>query len=402
MGSSATSLAFRYRAATSAGEIVQGVLRAATEREALDELRRQTLVPVAIAPVESARRGASRSSRAISVGASVRTLATMLAAGVPLERALSFCGEHATHPDVASAWHAIRADVLAGRTLTESFGSHEALFGTITTSVVRAGEASGTLDAALDRLAQHLERVAELRARVRSALVYPTLMAVVAGVGVVILLLFVVPRFTAMLAETGDALPLSTRLLIGASQLLISGWWLWFAVVALAIAGTRSWLANPANRQRWHALRLTLPLARDLESKVEASRYTRTLGLMLRSGAAMLPALRTARASVTNQSLGVRLDEATAAVARGDRVATALSGALPPIAVQLLAVGEESGRLDEMCERVATTFDGDVERGLRQLIALIEPVMIVAFGALVGFIALALLQAVYGVNASIR
>jgi general secretion pathway protein F len=402
IGSRAASLAFRYRAATSAGEIVQGVLRAATERDALDELRRQTLVPVAIAPVASARSVSTRSSRPSAVGASVRTLATMLAAGVPLERALTFCGDHATHPDVASAWHIVRGDVLSGKTLTESFARHESVFGPITTSVVRAGEESGTLDLALERLAQHLERAAELRARVRSALVYPTVLGVVAGVGVVILLLFVVPRFSAMLADSGDSLPWSTRLLVGASEVMTQWWWVWIAVVALAIAGTRSWLSSPANRRRWHALRLGLPVVRDLEAKLEASRFTRTLGLLLRSGAGMLPALRTARGSVANQSLGARLDEATAAVARGERVATALTGTLPPIAVQLLAVGEESGRLDDMCERVATTFDGDVERGLRQLIALIEPVMIVSFGALVGFIALALLQAVYSVNASIR
>jgi general secretion pathway protein F len=396
------SLAFRYRAATSAGEIVQGVLRAATEREALDELRRQTLVPVAIAPIASARRFSTRSSRANAVGASVRTLATMLAAGVPLERALTFCGDHATHTDVASAWHTVRRDVLSGKTLTESLARHEPLFGPITTSVVRAGEESGTLDLALERLAQHLERAAELRARVRSALVYPTVMAVVAGVGVVILLLFVVPRFSDMLADSGDSLPFSTRLLVGASELVTSWWWVWVALVALTLAGARSWLSAPGNRRRWHALRLGLPFVRDLEAKLEASRFTRTLGLLLRSGAGMLPALRTARGSVANQSLGARLDEATAAVARGERVATALGGTLPPIAVQLLAVGEESGRLDDMCERVAATFDGDVDRGLRQLIALIEPVMIVAFGAVVGFIALALLQAVYSVNTSIR
>jgi type II secretory pathway component PulF len=394
--------AYRYRAATTTGAVVEGVVRAGSPRDALDELRRQTLVPVSVEPVAERTTGSGsmpRISRRDALATSMRTVATLLGAGMPLDRALDFAASHAGQADVAAAWRAVLTDVQSGVSFGESVRK-QVLFGTFAGAIVRAGEESGQLDSALARLADHFERTNELASQLRGALLYPMLMGVVSSVGVVVLLAFVVPRFVAMLADVGGTLPLSTRMLVGASSVVTRGWWIWGPLLLLLIFGTRQWLMDPANRKRWHAARLRIPVAGPVEAMVQTSRFARALGVLLKSGTPMLNALRLAREVMRNDALAGGIDEAVAAVGRGDRVADALAGHLPPLAVQLLAAGEESGNLDAMCERVADVYDGDVQRSLRTLVRLVEPVLIVTFGLVVGFIALAMLQAMYSINAA--
>ena len=393
--------AYRYRAATTTGAVVEGVLHAGSPRDALDELRRQTLVPVSVEPVLGRVTGSGsmpRISRRDALATTMRTVATLLSAGMPLDRALDFAASNAGEPHVAAAWRAVLTDVQSGVSFAESMRKQE-IFGTFAAAIVRAGEESGQLDSALARLADHFERTNELVSQLRGALLYPMLMGVVSGVGVVVLLAFVVPRFVAMLADVGGTLPLSTRVLVGASAVVTRGWWIWGPLVLLVVFGTRQWLMDPTNRRRWHAARLKLPVSGPVEAMVQTARFARALGVLLRSGTPILTALRLARDVVRNDALAAGIDEAVAAVGRGDRVAVSLAGHLPPLAVQLLAAGEESGSLDAMCERVADVYDGDVQRSMRTLVRLVEPALIVTFGLVVGFIALAMLQAMYSINA---
>ncbi|MGQ0648785.1 MAG: type II secretion system F family protein [Gemmatimonadaceae bacterium] len=397
------SHAWRYRAANTAGELVDGIVRAESERAALDELRRQTLVPVVI---EATRESASarrrpRSSRADALAASIRTAAALLGGGAPLDRTLEFAARHAEHPDVAEALIGVRSDVQGGQTLASALRSKAEVFGALAPSIVRAGEESGSLDAALSRLADHLERARDLRSQLRSALLYPALLAVVAGSGVLVLLAFVVPRFVAILTETGGALPITTRLLVGASQAMARYWWLWAAIILIAVGSARTWLRDASHRARWHGARLSWPLVGRLEAATWTARFCQALGALLQSGAPLLTSLRIARDGVENVALGARIETAIARVERGDRLAAAFEGVFPPLATQMLAVGEESGSLDTMASRVADTYDADVQRGLKTAVALVEPLLIMLFGGLVGFVALAMLQAIYSINASV-
>lgn len=401
------SLAFRYRAATPAGEVVEGVVQADTPRAAMEELRRQTLVPVDVAPVASGGEPSAAlphwldgRRRDAALATAARTLASMLAGGATLDRALRFAAEHAGTAELGSALAAVRNDVQRGETLANALRARQTIFGSLAPAVVRAGEESGTLDESLARFADHVERARDLRAQLRAALLYPALMGVVAGVGVIVLLTFVVPRFVAILNDTGGALPLSTRLLMAISAAAVRWWWAGLALGAVAVVSARAWLAVPANRERWHAARLGWPVVGTLERAVATARFTRAFGTLLRGGAPLLTALRVGREAVDNLAIGAALGSAERAVARGEPVATSLGAALPPLATQLLAVGEESGSLDAMALRVADTFDAESQRTLRSLVALIEPLLIVAFGAMVSFVALAMLQAIYSINAS--
>jgi general secretion pathway protein F len=391
---------YRYRASTMDGQVVEGVVQAASQRSALEELRRQRLVPVEVSALSDTRSAARRRSinRANALSLFARTLATMLGAGVTLDRALAFAADQARHPELARAARQVHTDLQGGATLTEALARHPKVFSSLVVAMVAAGEESSALDEAMARLADHLDELTELRAQVRSSLVYPALMGIAAGAGITVLLLFVVPRFAAMLEQQGGALPLSTTLLVGLSRLVVSGWWLILIGAGLVLLAGRAWLARTDNRRRWHAARLKWPLVGDLESKYVTARFTRALGMLVRSGRPVLPSLRAARAAVSNLELAAGVERAAEAVSQGKRVHVALSDILPPLATELMAVGEESGKLDELCLRVADSYDTEVRRTLRTLVAVIEPAMILLFGLIVGFVALAMLQAIYGIN----
>ncbi len=396
------SVTWQYRASTSTGALVEGEVRAASHREALEELRRQSLVPMSLAAGGSAVAAGRRfGSREDALAAGMRTLAALVSGGATLDRALQFASTHATDARVAASFAESRADVVAGQSLSASWRRQEGIVGLLAIALARTGEESGQLGAALERLADHMDEARELRSRLRGALLYPAILGLAAGVGVVVLLAFVVPRFVDMLDASGATLPLSTRLLVAASGMATSIGWILVPVVIAGGMWLRWWLRTPANRARWDAMRLRLPVAGPIEWRLWTARFSRTLGTLLEGGTPMLASLRIAREGVGNSALGTRLDAAVQRVQRGDRLGAALEGVLPPLAVQLLATGEESATLPAMAKRVADAFDGDVQRALRQAVGLLEPVLIVLFGGLAGFIALAMLQAMYSINASV-
>lgn len=391
---------YHYRAATGEGKVVDGTLQALSRQAVLETLHRQRLYPMAVDEVETGKAGSAGSR--ISVRAALilwtRNTATLLGAGLPLDRALGFTVEHLGNEVVRHALRRVRREVRSGASLADALAAQPAVFSPMFAAIVSAGEATGQLEAVFDRLAEHLEERAELVSQVRSALIYPALMAGAAGVGVLVLLGFVVPRFTAMLEEIGGALPTSTRLLVGVSSLLTAWWWIWLPVAAGLAYGLATALRRPEVRRRWHRSRLSWPWIGELELKYGTAQFARTLGLLLRSGLPIIPALRIARTTVPNVALREGLERAGVAVDQGAELARSVADTLPPLAVQMLAVGEESGRLDELCIRVARTYDEEVRRALRTIVALIEPAMIILFGGLVGFVALAMLQAIYSVN----
>ena len=394
------TVSYHYRAATAAGQIVEGTLQAPSRRKVLEDLSRRQLYAVAVDEIAAgtATRVGRRLGRRAALALWTRSAATLLSAGVPLDRALQFTIQHAGHDGLAGVLRDVRREIQGGVSLADALERHPRFFPPVFVAMVAAGESSGALDVVLERLSQHLEEVAELRSQIRSALLYPALMAAVASIGVTVLLLFVIPRFATILADVGSTLPLSTRLLVSMSVMLTKAWWVLLIAAAAIGFWVRSALRSAATRRRWHAARLRWLWVGDLELKYVTAQFARTLGLLLRSGVALLPALRIARSAAANVSVQEGIDRASSAVAEGSPLAAALAGVLPPLALQMLAVGEESGRMEELCDSIANTYDAEVRRALRTAVAMIEPALILVFGALVGFVALAMLQAIYGIN----
>jgi type II secretory pathway component PulF len=391
---------FRYRAATSTGQVVEGILQASTRQLVLDSLRRQQLYPVVVeetAAAPAARPG-RRLGRRAAVGLWTRTAATLLGAGMPVDRVLGFTAQHSEHPELADVIRQVRQSVRQGMTLADALAGHRRYFDSLFVAMVASGESSGALDVVFERLSEQLEETAELRSQVISALLYPAIMAVVACVGVAVLLGFVIPRFATVLSDIGSTLPWSTRLLIDASRILTRGWWVWLLLLAAAVVATSRALARPEVRRRWDAARLGWPWIGDLEIKYWSARFARTLGLLLTSGVPAIPALKIARASAANLAIQEGVDRAAVSLAEGSALASALAGVLPPLALQMVSVGEQTGRLEQLCLRVADTYETEVRRSLRTAVTLLEPILILGFGMLVGFIALAMFQAIYGIT----
>jgi len=414
--SSTVSSRWRYRAAAADGASVRGEIEAASERDAIDALRQRALWVVDLEPLgAAARRGAGDRGAAprragprfsgwagagdAGMAVVVRSIATLLSAGVPLHRALSYASQEAPNEPQRAVFTALRSAIERGESLSAAVAAHD-MFPPVFAPLIAAGESSGTLDGSLALLADHLERRDALHAKLRAALVYPTILGIASMIGVVVILLVVVPRFATLINDSGGTLPLSTRALIAVSGALANGWWIVLLAIGIAALLVQQSLASPTRRQQWHAWRLRWPVLGPLERMHAAAGYTGTLAVALRAGVSLLGAMALARAVVRNGTLAASLAVAEERVRGGTALSAAVSGLLPPLTERLLDAGETSGDLAGMAARAADAADAELQRTIAQAVTFIEPVMILVFGGIVGFVALALLQAIYGINAA--
>jgi type II secretory pathway component PulF len=336
----------------------------------------------------------------VDAASAIRYLATLVEAGFPLDRALGTAARAVTQPRLAAALRAVRERVLGGASLAAALADQPEVFPRLAVGMTQAGERGGHLAQALDRLAHQLEREAELKAQLWSALLYPLLVAAVGGVAVTILVLYVLPRFAGLLAESGTPLPSSTALVLAAGA-FFGRWWAAILVIgaALAILAT-AYHGTPRGRLAVDRILLQLPLVGELRRLAVATRIGRTLSSLLANGLPILPALEAAAGALTDAAAASDVRRAHDEVRAGSRLASSLmrSPAFPYVFVEMVSLGEESGRLAEMLERAAATAQDELRRTLERLLRLVEPTMIIAFGAIVGFVALAMLQALYGVK----
>jgi len=294
----------------------------------------------------------------------------------------------------------VQARVREGAGLANALAAHPKVFPQLYLSLVRAGEASGALEAVLERLAGHLERAQEVRETITSAMIYPVVLVLVAVSAVLLLLAYVVPQFAQLFADVGEALPLSTRIVVASGELVRD----YGVYLALAVAGGVAlfWAAlkRPKWRRRLDALLLRAPLLGELLGRISTARFSATLATLLGNGVGLLEGLRIARAVVTNAVLDERLERVTERVREGSRLADALEeqAAAPALAVQMIRVGEESGELEAMLQRVAGVYERELQVGLKRLLSVLEPALILGLGLVVGGIVLSILVAILGVN----
>jgi type II secretory pathway component PulF len=389
--------AFRYEAARADGAMVRGMLEATSEPAAAAVLSARGLYPVLVEP------SLTPDTKHLFSGPSARqqatvfqSLAAFVDAGVPLEKALGATMRVATgrlHDALDRAAQRVREGSSLGAALAA-----ERWFSPVTVGLVRAGERGVGLGAALTLAATQLEREAETEARVRSALTYPALLAVVGTGAIGLIVLFVIPRFAVLLADLGQALPPATRLLLAASDVLRRyGVLLAVGGVALAGIGVR---AIADHQVAWHAWVLRLPVVGALRLALASARVSRILGALLGTGTPVLAALEIAREAAGDAAVAARIAAARCRVAEGHGLTAALeaTGALTPTALQLATIGEGSGRLHALLCKAADLDDGEAERRLKTVVSLLEPGMILLFAGLVAFVAAALLQAVYALR----
>ena len=397
MGDRAPVTAYVYRAARPDGRLVRGRLDAGTAALAGSALAAQGLHPIALreAPGGSGRRAAPRAELALVF----RSIAALASGGVPLERAL-LASEPLVRGTLRNAIVGARRELHEGRTLADGLAAGQGVVPAIVVGMIRAGERGGRLAEAIEESAAHLEREAALIAQVRQALAYPLLLTVAGGASVLVIGTEVVPRFAALLADLGQALPLATRLLLGGSSFLVTHWIALAAGAVATVAASTALVRRPGVRLHLHSLLLRLPVIGSVRHGLATARLARALGGMLRAGMPILPALDAAREAAGDSAVSERAGRARERVAGGEPLARALDAeaVLTPMALQLVAVGESSGRQGEMCARAGDLAAGEAERALRTAVTLLEPVLVVFFGGIVAFVAAALLQAVYSIR----
>ncbi|HET9045764.1 MAG TPA: type II secretion system F family protein [Casimicrobiaceae bacterium] len=404
---------YRYRAVSPAGEVSTGESDAASETDLVDRLRDQGLMPtqiVASAGLVAANAPGARAPRRRLFAAKyvtrdqllaiTRELATLLRAGLPLDRALEILIGLAPTPPVAVLLQGVRDDVRGGKALSQALDARRETFSRFYVNIVRAGEAGGALGVVLQRLAETMERNKELRENVRSALIYPTILIGVAVVSVIVLLIFVVPQFQQTFAQAGKALPLPTQVVVFIGTFMRHWWWAVLAALVLSVMWFRRRRANPVVRRARDLRLLRAPLVGDLIAKLEVARFARTLATLLGNGVTLLAGLAIVKETMGNVVLASSLDGVIAKLREGKGFGRPLAdtGLYPRLASQMILVGEESGRLEEMLTRVADVYDREVQVAIKRFLAVLEPAMILTLAVLVGGIVFSILLGVMGMS----
>lgn len=400
---------FRYRAISAEGKVARGEIEHDSVERAAAQLARQGLTPVSIEPlaVGGSRGGADALARLFSrrrgsqnaIAEFTRELAIMLSSSVPLDRSLAVLQGLATDARLKEIIGAISKKVRTGGTLADAF-REQPEFSDFFVNMIRAGESSGSLEATLTRLAEHMERTKALKSTVSSALMYPAILLLVASGSLIILLGFVVPKFADMFDEMGGTLPLPTRVVMAAGNWVGSYWWLLVLLIGGAVVGVMNLLAKPEFRERLDRRLLNIPLTGDLVRKVETARLAHTLGTLLAGGVVLVNALSIALATVGNRTLRADLEQGVAALKEGKLLSNALieNSHFPPLAMHMIQVGEETGQLEPILLKVASIYDEEVSGAVKRLLALLEPVLILGLGVLIAGIIVSIMVGIMSVN----
>lgn len=390
---------FVYKVKDRTGKVLSGSMEGASSAAVAKALRDRGFQPITVdqqrkssLKKEISIPGLSNRIRVREVSVFSRQFATMINSGLSLLRSLSILSEQTTSKALARVVDAIKLDVEQGTSLSAAMEKHPKAFSRLYVSMVRAGEIGGVLDETLNRLADTLEDAVELRQKIKSAMMYP-----IAVLGLVVLiitamLLFVVPQFVGLYQDLGGVLPLPTRVLIAISKVMTTFWWAVAIAVTGAVIGFKRWRATENGRGTWDAIRLRLPIFGNLIHKSALARFSHTLAALTRTGVPILQSMDIVAETSGNAVVARAIRDVQASVKEGESLATPLANhsVFPPMVVQMMAVGEETGALDVMLEKVGEFYDREVEAMVDGLTSLIEPLLIVVLGASVGSMLVAL------------
>ena len=397
---------YKYKAIDESGKSVQGTIDADSPKGATDKLKRQG---VFLSSLNEVREGKSRSFipfKGINISelaVTTRQFSTLISAGLPLEASLVALSEQTEDARLGQILSQVKERVSEGSSLANALAEHKGVFSDLYINIVRAGEASGTLDIVLYRLADFLEKQAALTARVRSALIYPIFMFVIGGGVLFFTMTYVIPRIAKIFEDSDKALPTMTVILISLSGFFSNHIVLLLIAFPILLFGLYRFYKTERGKMFFDKVSLKMPIFGKISSMVMISRFTRTLGTLLASGIPLLDALKIGEAVMGNQVYSQALEEVRDNVREGTSLAKPLkdSGVFPPLVTRMIAVGEQTGEMEEMLSKVADIYDQQVETMVSTLTSLLEPVMIVIIGAIMGFIVFAVLLPIFSLTSTI-
>jgi len=398
---------FEYQAVDDSGKRKRGIIDADSPVEARAKLHQEGLHLTSLkesTPTSSREIRIFRKVRIRDLAILTRQLATLLAAGLPLTEALSGVSEQLENQTLKKALVDVRERVKSGSTLSNALSQYPKVFSGLYVSMIRAGESAGALELVLERLADYNEKHLRLENRIRAALAYPLFIVAIGILVLSFLFTFVIPRVTSLFTTFQAALPWPTILLIALGDFFKGYWWLLLLIVIALIFGVKGYIKTERGRMIYDRLRLRVPLLGPLSQRIALARFSRTLATLLAGGVPLLSSLEIVKNIVGNQVIAKAIGEAGESVRRGESLAAPLSRSkvFPSIIIRMIASGEKSGHLENLLYKAADTYDSEVEATVGTLTALLEPVLILLMGLVVGFIVLAILLPIFEMSQAIR
>ncbi len=390
---------FSYRATTLDGTIMEGVIEAADEKAAIEILKNTGIIPLKVAaPREGIKKRLTLRSSKGGLLTFTTELSALLSAGLPLDRSLNILSEISENKEMKNVVQSILKSIREGSSFSDALARHPGVFPRLYINMTKAGEAGGVLDVVLDKLSEFLESTKELKEHVFSAMIYPAILTVAGGASIIILLTYVLPKFSTIFAELGGSLPLSTQIILTFSNGMKSYWW---AVLLSMITGWiifKNSIKSDTGKYRWDTFKLKV--MGDVIQKLETARFCRTLGTLLKSGVPLLQALTNAKDVISNRVIASAIDGVLKGAKEGKGIAVPLSdtNVFPPLALSMIKVGEETGQLDSMLLKVASTYERSLKVAIKRFVSLFEPAVILAMGLIIGFIVISMLMAIFSMT----
>jgi general secretion pathway protein F len=398
---------YNYEATTRDGNVVTGSLEVANERLAIDRIQDMGYFPLKVKKAVDGEGAlaiflSSLQNRITDKDIMTFTyqLGVLLDAGFPLDRSLSILADLTEKNKFRELVNDLNSQVKSGKSFSDALSHFPKIFPLFFVNMVKAGEAGGFLEDTITRLSTYLENSQGLKEDVRSALVYPTVLSVFGGASVVFLLTYVVPMFTQIFTDMGETLPLPTMMLLNLSDFLTDYWLMIILFIAASVFAVRRYLNSDSGRRKWDSMKFKLPVFGKLYQEAAVSRFSRTLGTLLASGVPILNAFQIVKGTLESEKISDIISSVREAARRGRGISESLkkSDIFPPIAVHMVTVGEETGRLDEMLIKIADRFDIEVRTTVKRLLSLLEPAMIIIMAVLVGFIVISMLLAIFSIS----
>jgi len=402
---------YEYKAFNKKGKTVTGVIDADSSQEARIKLREEDVFITDLYETTAVQEKKSSANivlfariRPIEISVMTRQLSTLLNAGIPLVEALSAVIDQIDNKGLKKIMSQVRESVREGMSFADALSRHPRAFSQLMVNMIRSGESSGSLEIVLLRLADFLEQQIELKRKVGSALIYPTVTISIALIVLLFLLVYVVPSVTQIFADMKQTLPLPTAILIAVSRFTQNYWWLFLLSAIAVFSGIKAYTKTDDGRIHFDRLKLKMPLFGSLIRKIAIARFSRTLGTLLKNGVPLLNALDIVKNVVGNKILEQTIEDARTHIGEGSTIHDPLkrSGVFPPIVIHMIFVGEKSGTLEEMLNKVADTTDNEINSVVNTLTSLLEPIMIVGLALVVGFIVLSILLPIFEINQLIR
>ncbi|HOJ60767.1 MAG TPA: type II secretion system inner membrane protein GspF [bacterium] len=402
---------YEYKAKKLSGEVIEGILEADNRKLVINKLQQMRVFPISVKE-RGGGRGLNQEislqtfSRISSKDVTTfsRQISDLLRAGLPLVRCLDVISQQTDNPRMNRVIKAVDSDVQGGMAFCDALAKNSRVFSPLYCSMVRAGEVGGMLDAVMERLADFMEAEQETRSKIISALTYPAFMMVVCVLVIIVLFTVVVPNFMVMFQDSDMELPVSTQLLLSLTHFIGTWWWAMLLTVVTAVLMIRKFVQTEAGALQFDRFKLRLPLIGELIRKREIAKFGRTLGTLLGNGVQILKALAITEEVITNRILKSEIQKFQENIKEGERLSKRMaeSKLFPPVAVNMVAVGEETGNLENTLQRVADAYEKETDRVIKTMTTIIEPLMIVIMAVVVGFIVFAMIMPIFQISQNIH